>query len=296
MVMKNLQNPLISVAIVTWNRRQYVLRAIESVFKQPYRPIEVVVVDSASSDGTVEAIEEAYPEVRVIRLHRNMGCPEGRNVALANCAGEIIFSLDDDAWLIPTTLNLCVERFRQEPSLGLIACQILAPEEEKGEEKNPKNTKEHYTYLFTGCAFAVRKEVLGKTGYFPSDFFRQAEEGDLALRILEAGYSILCYPRAVIYHERVPINRNNKLFMFYGCRNELYTVIRRYPLFLVPVGVFWKVLVWNWAGVKKLALHFTLGACITTAFKLPRLLLQREPVSLKTIKKIMTLRGKFRKI
>ena len=93
--MTNSQNPFISVVIITWNRRQYVLRAIESVFKQPYRPIEVVVADSASTDGTAEDIEEAYPEVRVIRLHRNMGCPEGRNVALANCTGEIIFSLLD---------------------------------------------------------------------------------------------------------------------------------------------------------------------------------------------------------
>ena len=157
-------------------------------------------------------------------------------------------------------------------------------------KKNPKNTKEYYTYLFSGGAFAVRKEVLGKTGYFPSDFFRQAEESDLALRILEAGYSILYYPRAIIYHERAPINRNDKLFMFYGCRNELYTVIRRYPLFLVPVGVFWKVFIWNWAGAKKLALHFTLGACIVVVLKFPWLLLQRKPVSLKTIRKIMILR------
>ncbi|MCL0072154.1 hypothetical protein M1N49_00505 [Thermodesulfovibrionales bacterium] len=112
----------------------------------------------------------------------------------------------------------------------------------------------------------------------------------------EAGYFILHYPKAVIYHERAPINRNNKLFIFYGCRNELYTVIRRYPLFLVPVGVFWKVFIWNWAGAKKLALHFTLGACIIVALKFPWLLLQRKPVSLKTIKKIMTLRGKSRKI
>lgn len=292
--MKNAQKPLVSIAIITWNRRQYVLRAIESVFKQPYRPIEVVLVDSASSDGTVEAIKEVYPETRLIRLHKNLGCPEGRNVALANCSGEIIFSLDDDAWLAPSTLDYCVDRFQKEQNLGIIACRILAPEEES-EEKNLENTKEHYTFLFIGCAFVIRKELLKKAGYFPSDFFRQAEENDLALRILETGYSILYYPKAVVYHERVPINRNNKLFMFYGCRNEFYTVIRRYPLLLVPVVVLWKILIWNRAGVKNFALHFTLGACIVAALKLPWLLLRREPVSLRTIRKFIALRRKSHK-
>ena len=292
--MTDSQTSLISVAIITWNRRQYVLRAIESVFKQPYRPVEIIVVDSASTDGTAEAIEEAYPEVRVIRLHRNMGCPEGRNVALANCTGEIIFSLDDDAWLTSTTLSLCIERFKKESSLGVIACRVLAPEDES-EGKNSKNIREYYTYLFSGGAFAIRKEVLGKAGYFVSDFFRQAEESDLALRILEVGYFILYYPKTVIYHELVPINRNKKLFMFYGCRNELYTVIRRYPLFLVPVAVLWKVFVWNWAGVKNFALHFTLRACLVVALKLPWLLLQREPVSLRVIRKIIKLRKELKK-
>jgi len=276
-----LQNPLVSVAIVTWNRRQYVLRAIESVFKQSYRPIEVVVVDSASTDGTAAAIEKTYPEVRLIRLHRNLGCPEGRNVALANCNGDIIFSLDDDAYLASNTLSLCVERFQKEQTLGIIACQICAPE-----RKNPQSLKEYYTYRFSGGAFAVKKGLLNRASYFPSDFFRQAEEGDLSLRVIEAGYSILYYPKAIVYHEQVPINRDNKLFMFYGCRNELYTVIRRYPLALIPMAIFWKFLIWNWAGLKHLALHFTLSACIVATLKSPKLLLERKPVSLSTIKKI----------
>ena len=52
------QNPLVSIAILTWNRRRHVLKAIESIFQQPYRPIEVIVVDSASTDGTVNAVQK----------------------------------------------------------------------------------------------------------------------------------------------------------------------------------------------------------------------------------------------
>ena len=59
---------LISIAMVTWDRSTYVIRAIESVYKQTYRPIEIVVVDSASSDNTVENIKHKYPEVKIIQL------------------------------------------------------------------------------------------------------------------------------------------------------------------------------------------------------------------------------------
>ncbi|PKP61401.1 hypothetical protein CVT91_03315 [Candidatus Atribacteria bacterium HGW-Atribacteria-1] len=285
-----LQKPLVSVVILTWNRCSHVLRAIESAYNQPYRPIEVIVVDSASSDGNIEAINKNYPEVLTIRLHKNLGCPEGRNIALANCSGDIIFSLDDDAFLDFSALSLCVKKFQRELNLGVIACQILEPK-----KASSNNLREHYTYLFCGGACAIKKEVLNKIGYFPSDFFRQAEEGDMVLKILEAGYSILYFPESIVYHEKVAINRNNKLFMFYGCRNELYTVIRRYPLILMPIAVLWKIIVWNWVGIKNLIPHFTLGACFFVLFKIPKLLLQREPVSLSTIKKIIRLRKELKK-
>jgi len=285
-----LQKPLVSIVILTWNRCSYVLRAIESAYNQPYRPIEVIVVDSASSDGTIEAINRKYPKVQAIRLHRNLGCPEGRNIGLANCSGSIIFSLDDDAWLTHSAIEVCVKEFQRELNLGIIACQILEPK-----KASSNNLRKHYTYLFSGGACVIKKEVLSKIGYFPSDFFRQAEEGDMALKVLEAGYSILYFPKSIVYHEKVTINRDNKLFMFYGCRNELYTVIRRYPLILMPIAVLWKIIVWNWAGIKNLALHFTLGACFYVLLKIPKLLLQRKPVSLGTIKKTIRLRKELKK-
>jgi GT2 family glycosyltransferase len=280
--MLEFENKLISIAIVTWNRKEYVIRAIKSIYDQPYRPIEIVVVDSNSSDGTVESIKNAFPEVKIIRLHRNMGCPEGRNIALANCSGDIIFSLDDDAWLHLSTLELCVQKFHEEQNIGVIACRIVDP---NGETKDIR--KEYYTTSFAGGAFVIKKEILNKAGYFPSDYFRQAEEGDLALRILDKGYNIYYYPKAIVYHEKAPINRNNKLFMYYACRNELYTVIRRYPIFLVPLAIFWKILVWNLAGINNKAIHYTLFATIFTLVRFPFLLWERKPVSLKTVKKIM---------
>jgi len=283
--MGEFENKLISVAIVTWNRKEHVQRAIKSALDQTYRPIEIVVVDSNSQDGTADAIKNAYPEVKIIRLYRNMGCPVGRNIAIANCSGDIVFSLDDDAWLGHYTFELCARRFQQEAGIGVIACRVVTPG-----EKTEDTEREYYTYLFRGGAFAIRKRIVDEVGYFPSDFFRQGEETDLALRILDRGYDILYCPEAIVYHERAPTNRNEKLFMFYGCRNELYTVIRRYPLLLVPLAALWKIIVWNVAGIKNKAIHYTLFATISALLKSLLLLFQRKPVSVNTIKKIVNLK------
>ena len=171
--------------------------------------------------------------------------------------------------------------------MGIIACQVLAPKTE------PNHTGERYTYLFLGGGCAIKKEVLDKVGYFPSDFFINAEESDLALRVLEADYPILFYPKAVVYHEKSPINRNSKLLMFYGCRNELFTVIRQYPLMIMPIACLWKIFIWNWAGIKNKTFHFTLAGCLVALLKLPRLFSQRKPVSFKTIKTLIAFKKSF---
>ena len=279
--------PLVSIAILTWNRRQYVLKAIESVLKQPYRPIEIVVVDSASTDGTVKAIRKNYPAVRIIKLHRNLGAVEGRNIALANCRGDIIFSLDDDARILPITLSFCVEQFITDQNLGVIACRIL-------EEGAEPDLRDGHTFFFPEGGFAMKKEIIGKVGYFPSDFFRQAESTDMTLRIIDAGYSVVFYHSAAIYHEKAAINRKEKLYMFYGCRNDLFTVIRRYPLPIMPLACLWKIFIWNMTGAEKNALSFTLAGSVAGMVKLPRLLVQRDPVSLKTIRKLIRLKKSFR--
>jgi hypothetical protein len=282
-------NPLVSIAILTWNRCEHVVKAIESVFNQHYRPIEVVVTDSASTDGTTAEIRKLFPDVKIIQLHQNLGCPEGRNIALANCSGEFIFSLDDDGWLAPGTLHACVDRFKTDSKIGVVACSILAPDETQKDIG-----QDEIVSVFSGGASAIRKEVLAKAGYFPSDFFRQAEESDMALRLFANGYSILYCPEAIMYHVRSPINRNSKQFMYYSSRNELFIVLRRYPLFLIPFVLLQKAIVWCYAGLKCGAFFYTVGGVVSALWQAPRLLFTREPVSLDAIRKAYILKGLYK--
>jgi len=279
---------LISIAIITWNRSTEVLRAIESVYKQSYRPIEIVVADSASTNDTIEKIKKQYPEVKIIQLHRNLGCPEGRNIAFANCSGEIIFSLDDDGWIAPETLKCCFEKFKQDITLGVVACNVIEPKND-----SIKSKKDFYCNCFQGGAFAIRRKLFNEIGYFPSDYFRQGEETDLSLRIIDRGYSIIFCKNAIMYHEKSVVNRNDKLFMFYSTRNDLYTIIKRYPLYLMPFAILWKIIIWNLAGIRKNSLHFTFLGSISALLLFPKIIYKREPVSLNTIKKFVFSRRKI---
>jgi GT2 family glycosyltransferase len=277
--------PLISVAILTWNRCHHVTKAIQSVLAQTYPNVEIVVVDSASSDDTVATILAKFPSVKVVRLHRNLGCPGGRNVALANCRGEFIFALDDDGWLAPNTLEICIDRFMKQPTVGVVCCRILPPGVAPMADV-PDRT--HYT--FSGGASAIRKTLLDRAGYYTADYFRQGEESDLSLRIYDAGYTVLHCPDAVMYHEVSSINRHPKLFLFYGCRNDLYTIVRRYPWPWILPGFVQKSISWIVLGLQRGAFIYTFAGICAAAVQSPRLLFQRKPVSMRTMQTIFSLR------
>jgi len=283
--MNNTQKLTICVAILTWNRCKHVLKAIDSVYQQSYQPDEIVLVNSASNDGTADNIRGKYPNIKIINLHRNLGAPEGKNIAYANCNSDIIYTLDDDGWLDVNALSICIDRFKQDPKIAIVASSILAPGEQI---TSIEPDKPHYT--FGGGASAIRRSLFDEVGYYPHDYFRQSEEGDLALRLLDKDYTILWCPESIMYHEKSPINRNEKLFHYHNARNELHTIFRLYPAIYVIPFAFQKIISWNLLGLKTGSVHYTIAGIMAAIIKLPKLLSERNPVSVSTIKKIISMK------
>ena len=285
MVTSSAQSPLVTIAILTWNRRVEVSRAVQSALSQTYRPIEVMVVDSASVDGTADFLEERFSAVKIVRLHRNLGCPEGRNIAFANSKGTYIYCLDDDGWIPPDTVEKCLDIFFSDAGIGVVTCEILAPNERIAAQGTQKAV-----HVFNGGASMFRRDVLDRTGYYPSDFARQAEESYLALRIIDAGFKIVYTDSAVMFHEPSPINRNIGQFMYYGCRNELITILRLYPWYLIPFFLAQKCGSWLLTGMRKSQVNPIFCAIASFFGKLLVLLKLRKPVSLAAIKESYRLR------
>ena len=227
-----LSNPMVSIAIVTWNRRDVVSKAIDSCYSQTYKNIEIVVVDNDSSDGTYESLLKYYPDIKLIRTHRNLGCCPGRNIAMANCTGDIVFCLDDDGWLDAQCVEHIVRDCQENEDVAIIACNVVNPVEEDRKSTEEFDTAQsRYVPVFMGGGAGIRRGILDEVGYFP-DYFRQGEENYLALKILDAGYKILFDPAAIVYHDWnfSEKGRDDRQILYLSFRHDLENIKRLLPL------------------------------------------------------------------
>ena len=121
--------PLVSVLIVSWNCRDDVLRCLESLARQELEgEMEVILVDNASTDGTVEAIRHRHPAVTVIENRVNVGFPRANNQALAVASGRYVLFLNPDTEVGKGTLAACLNTLEAEPDVGMVGCRLVYPD------------------------------------------------------------------------------------------------------------------------------------------------------------------------
>jgi len=288
----------LSVGILTYNRKDAVLRAIQSVYDQIVPEVEIVVVDSASTDGTSDAIRQQFPQVRLIRLPRNLGCPTGRNHVLANCTGKYIINLDDDGYLGEGAIEKVIETFDSDPSVGIIAMRQRYTDEAESGRAFGEDGKE--TVMFYGGVSAFRGAMLDKTGYYPDDLFLYYEESFLGLRAMDAGYRILSRFDIVMWHPRVGgsgirggrrgSGEEGNRWDYYRFRNALLVVTRLFPGGLMLKYLILRLGSYALISIRRRTFHKYLCAAAYVLFYLPVTLISRRPCRPETIKKYFRLR------
>lgn len=280
--------PLVSVIIVTWNRKDDVLETVGSVYCQDYTNVEVVVVDNGSTDNTVGAVHAAYPAITTIALERNLGASAGRNPGIVAARGEIIFLLDSDASLAQDTLTRIVGKFQEAPEVGVIACKIVNATTKQidrhagwvfSEKDRADQDCEFFSYSFSegGCAF--RAEVFRQAGPFSDLLFFGREGEELSLRVWDAGYQIVYYPQALVFHRVSPqqqIPRSDR--DYFDLRNSLYLYVLRYPWWMLAAMTPLRVGVSLVRAIKRGQTRETLTALRDVGRSLPPLWKQRLPI------------------
>lgn len=284
--------PLVSVVVVTWNRKEDVLEAVQSVYDQAYRNFEIVIVDNGSTDGTLEAIRQAFPAVRLVALDRNTGISSGRNAGIAAARGDIIFCLDSDASPGHDTVTNLVRKFQAEPEVGVINTKVVnayTKELDGGlgwvyaEKQKANQDSEFLSCTFTEGGAAIRKEVFDQVGLFWELLFFGCEGQEFSLRVWDAGYKILYYPEAIVYHRVSPQMRisgaeRDCLFI----RNTLYIYLVRYPWWMLIWFVPLKTGTALVRGARRGYLRQVLRALLDVLRQLPALWKQRRPISNRT--------------
>lgn len=120
---------MVSVLIVNWNTRDLLLGCLESLQQNAVEvPLEIIVFDNASSDGSVEAVRERFPSVKIMASPRNLGFAAANNRAFQESSGEFILLLNPDTVVPPGALKKMVDFLNEHPEVGLVGPLIVSPD------------------------------------------------------------------------------------------------------------------------------------------------------------------------
>jgi GT2 family glycosyltransferase len=294
--------PFVSIVLVNTNEFHHLRRCLPALDRQSYANIEVILVDNASTDGSLDWVREHYPETRIIENGCNLGYAGANNVGFEHARGDLVAVLNPDTEVDPKWLDEIVAALETNPTAGLATPKIV--QMDRPERINACGNDVTMTGLtfcrgldqqrdaypaaeriaaVSGAAFVIRKEVLREIGPFDETFFVYFEDTDLSLRALLAGYDCLYVPTAIVQHKYVFKLSPRKCF--YQERNRYVALLRlfRWPtlLALAPSLLLSECIVWSYLllrGPRTMWAKFTSYFAVLAA--LPRIVRQRRKVQL----------------
>jgi GT2 family glycosyltransferase len=228
------QSPSITFLIATYNRKTPILNTLshlQSLQSSIDIPTQTIVVDNASTDGSHNAIAEKFPAVTLIRQNKNRGAC-AKNLGLPHSTGDFIVFLDDDSYPDPHSLRQMLHHFASNPRLGAATFTVTLPD--------GSHEASAFPTVCIGCGTAFRREALISAGGLPNDFFMQAEEYDLSLRILDAGWDVERFKNLNVTHLKTKTARQPTRTTRLDTRNNLLVIARNFPRqWIRPYAIDW---------------------------------------------------------
>jgi GT2 family glycosyltransferase len=186
---------------------------------QSFREFQAVLVDNGSTDGSIEYVEEQFPEVHVIALPENLGFCGGNNLGIKATSGEYVALLNNDTEVTPEWLRALVTAIESHPQVGFCASKMVRLSDRvtldtagdifythgvggKRGAGEPVTQYMKSERVFGACAGAAlyRRLMLDKIGLLDEDFFAVDEDIDLSFRANLRGYQCQYVPDAIVYH------------------------------------------------------------------------------------------------
>jgi GT2 family glycosyltransferase len=244
----------IAVIIVNWNSGQLLRQCVAALTNQTAIVDSIVVVDNASSDGSLAAVEGSYPQVKIIRLDRNIGFAEGNNIGIDAVQNfDWIALVNPDVFPEPQWLEKLLNSTRSYPGYTFYASRMMTNADRTildgaGDTyhtsgaawRRGHGTKYHAGAIekgevFGACAAAALywREALVEVDGFDAKYFCYFEDVDLAFRLRLAGYRGLYVPDAIVRHIGSATTGKGSDFMIYhGHRNLVWTYFKDMPWLL----------------------------------------------------------------
>jgi GT2 family glycosyltransferase len=220
----------VAVVVVSWNTRDLTMGCLQSVqAENGGRVSEVVVVDNASSDGTVLRVAERFPRVRVLRNERNLGFAAANNQGVAACRTQAVLLLNSDAQLLPGALPALLAVLEREPKTAVVGARLVYPDGsfQASHSRFPSLLREFMILsglgrlllgrsypsrgpetergpqavdYVEGACLLVRRQAYEAVGGLDPGYFMYAEEVDLCRALRDTGWQVWYQPAAVVVH------------------------------------------------------------------------------------------------
>jgi GT2 family glycosyltransferase len=280
------REPVVSVVIVSFNVRDYLLRALSALDADSTVPMEVIVVDNASTDGSADAVEQQLPHVTVVRNDTNEGFGRANNTGFERSSGDLVLLLNPDVIVDRGCLKAMADFLLATPAAGAVGPRLRRPDggldlaARRGFptpsaafyrvvglsrlfRKSPRfnrynmgafdDAAVHEIDAGTAACLMVRRAAVDKVGLFDPDFFMYGEDLDLCFRLKQGGWKIFYLPEAGALHVKGASSRQATGPMLYEFHRAMWRFHRKHYAASLPApvnGLVWSAIWARWAVLR----------------------------------------------
>jgi len=256
----------LSIIIVNYNTYTLTKQTIESIIKKdhPFQ-YEILLIDNASSDGSIENLQEDFNGIvseRILQIFinkANLGFAKANNIGMRIARGDYILLLNSDTVVKEDCLAKCLSHMEKNTNIGALGCKVVLPDGKldhacKRGFPTPKASLYYLLKLYkkdpikygqydalylnenevgevdclTGAFMLMPKDVLTEVGLLDEDFFMYGEDIDLCYRIKKGGYKILYYPTAQITHYKGGSSKKKRVKVIYDFHEAMWIFYKKH--------------------------------------------------------------------
>jgi GT2 family glycosyltransferase len=255
-----------SIIIVNYNQRSHLDACLQSLSEDIGSDDEIIIVDNATSDGSIANVEANYPSIQIVRCQHNLGYAEGSNVGARHASGNFLVFLNPDTRVASGWVDALITELVNTPSAGLATSKILLMNDPQRINTAGNNIhigglamcrglgfnsdgfpRSEEVNAVSGAAFIIKRELFNQLDGFDADFFLYMEDIDLSWRARLAGSLCLYAPFSIVYHDYALRFGHQKIY--YQERNRYMMLLKslRWPtlFMLIPTLLLTEVISWG---------------------------------------------------
>ena len=267
----------VSAIIVNWNGGDFLRSCIASPYRELGGPLrEIIVLDNASSDQSVESVQYAFPALEIVRTGENLGFAKANNLGILASQSDSVLLMNNDAVANPGSIGSLVAVMEQDDRIGIVGPQLRNPDgslqlsygpfpsvlgvvggfRARKADRYYERTgydNSHDVEWLTGACLLVRRRMLDEIGLLDERFFFNYEDVDLCKRAHDRGWRCVYTPDASVIHhramssanpeieERILLEKRRSQLLYYRKHGsiESFYVIKAFNLVYVMLHLLW---------------------------------------------------------